>query len=428
MSINSAEALEKIYGFKANTRKSKWYIQFSADPRHPATNTEIDPAEHKCKRAFLNKGFSGHSMKLLEPKILDTIETWKTHCITPSPDNDGWSTPRDMANWAVYLTNDVMGAVVFSKSFSLSESLEHRWLAQAVPLSTRSKYAGCFAPWLIINKLDRYLYPSLTAWRLKLRSFSMEQLSARIARKDDPTLHDFFRFILESYSATSPSPLDARTLGSESNLLVGAGGDTTSTSIAATLFYLCRNPAPLSRVVSELREKFTSVEEIVPGPALDECKYLRACIDESMRLAPPAPSPLLREVQDGGLTIGKEHFAAGTDVAVTTFALHRHKDHFPEPLSYRPERWEAKGEELEKAKSAFAPFSIGARQCIGMRLAYMEAMAALGRVLWEFEIRTAPGKEGEGVDADGLYKLVDSFGTEKRGPWVQFRRREEGSA
>ncbi|KAG8625921.1 hypothetical protein KVT40_006322 [Elsinoe batatas] len=78
LSINSSEALEKIYGFKANTLKSKqWYLNFASDPRHPATNTEVDPALHKRKRAFLNKGFTSTNMKLLEPKILDVVENWE---------------------------------------------------------------------------------------------------------------------------------------------------------------------------------------------------------------------------------------------------------------------------------------------------------------------------------------------------------------
>ncbi|KAF2219334.1 cytochrome protein [Elsinoe ampelina] len=432
LSINSSEALEKIYGFKANTLKSKqWYLNFAADPRHPATNTEVDPAQHKRKRAFLNKGFTSTNMKLLEPKILDVVENWKRHCIVPknvdgSEKDDGWSTPRDMANWSVYLTNDVMGAVVFSKSFQLSENEEHRWLAKAVPLSTRSKYAGCFAPWLITNKLDRFLYPSLTSWRLKLRAFSMDQLNARVTRKDDKSLHDFFRYLLDARDPDTNEPLDARTLGSESNLLVGAGGDTTSTAIAGTFFFLCQNGGPLATLKAELHERFSSVDDIVPGPALDDCKYLRACIDEAMRLAPPAPSPLMREVQGGGLTIHDQHLPPGTEVAVTTFALHRHPEHFPDPLKYKPERWIpslSSEEETKKAKEAFAPFSMGPRQCIGMRLAYLEAMVTIGRVVFEYEIRSAKGMEKVGEDKDGLYELLDSFGTEKKGPWVEFKRR-----
>ncbi|KAF4556756.1 Cytochrome P450-like protein 51 [Elsinoe fawcettii] len=429
ISVRSAEGLEKIYGFKANTLKSrKWYANFAADPRHPATNTEVDPSIHKRKRAFLNKGFTSTNMQLLNPKILEVVENWKRHCIVPkSGEEDDWSEPRDMANWSVYLTNDVMGAVVFSKSFQLSESEEHRWLARAVPLSTRSKYASCFAPWLITNQLDRYLYPSLTSWRLKLRSFSIAQLNARVARKDDKSLHDFFRYLLEAKDPATGEVLDARTLGSESNLLVGAGGDTTSTAIAATFFFLCRNSAALARLTSELHSTFSTTDAIVPGPTLDDCKYLRACIDEAMRLAPPAPSPLMREVQEGGLTIDDQFIPQGTEIAVTTFAMHRDPEHFPEPLEYKPERWVpslSSEEETKKAKEAFAPFSMGARQCIGMRLAYLEAMVTIGRVVWEYDIRSAKGMEKIGEDSDGLYKLIDSFGTEKVGPRVEFKRRE----
>ena len=71
------------------------------------------------------------------------------------------------------------------------------------------------------------------------------------------------------------------------------GGDTTSTAISAALFYLSRDPAALSIVTREIQNAFPDLKSIRQGPALASCTYLRACLDEAMRLSPPAPGTIL---------------------------------------------------------------------------------------------------------------------------------------
>ena len=53
-----------------------------------------------------------------------------------------------------------------------------------------------------------------------------------------------------------------------------AGSDTTSTTLAAALFYLVRNPHAMALLKKEVREAFSSVEEIVTGARLNELVYL----------------------------------------------------------------------------------------------------------------------------------------------------------
>jgi cytochrome P450 len=46
-------------------------------------------------------------------------------------------------------------------------------------------------------------------------------------------------------------------------------------------------------------------------------------------------------------------------------------------------------ESLALSRSAYCPFSLGARQCIGKNLAYMELLISIARVVWLFEFRFA---------------------------------------
>jgi cytochrome P450 len=189
--------------------------------------------------------------------------------------------------------------------------------------------------------------------------------------------------------------------------------------------------------VEEIREAFSDVEEIVSGPSLTACSYLRACIDECMRLSPPVPGALPREILKGGIDIDGHHLPEGVVVEVPHYAIHHNPEYYPGPFDYVPERWLAQtsqnpvSDHLSLAHSAFCPFSVGPRGCIGKGLAYVELTVTIARVLYLFDLRLAPGtKAGEGsMDLElgrqrsQEYQLEDRFASKKNGPIVQFRSR-----
>ena len=236
-----------------------------------------------------------------------------------------------------------------------------------------------------------------------------------------------------------------------------AGSDTTSTAMSATLFYLVRNPEALAKAADEVRRTFSDVEEIAQGAALNSCAYLRACIDEAMRMSPSVGGIAPREVLSGGMTVDGEPIPEGTVLGVPHYTIHHNSSYYPRPFSYVPERWLVGGERKEAqptgysdktaatttttvsdrdvslAQSAFCPFSIGPRGCIGKGLAYAEMMTALARTLYLYDLRRAVGipdpAEGHpdrewGRHRVDEFQLIDQFTSLKDGPMVEFRRRD----
>jgi cytochrome P450 len=187
-----------------------------------------------------------------------------------------------------------------------------------------------------------------------------------------------------------------------------------------------RNETALAKATREVRSKFSTKEDVRTGAALSSCTYLRACIDEAMRLCPPVPAVLSREVLHGGLTVNGHYFPEGTDVGVPPFAVMRNPLYYSDPLKYKPERWleceSTTAESIKLVQSAFCPFSIGPRVCLAKSLAYAELMVVTSRVLWEFDIRAVPGSR-LGEDADGNIAFRDVFATKMEGPLVQVRKR-----
>jgi cytochrome P450 len=267
--------------------------------------------------------------------------------------------------------------------------------------------------------------------------YSKAQAMERTKLGFDTDRKDFFYWLLQARDSETGRGFTTDELWGESNLLIIAGSDTTSTALAGAFFYLVHNETALKKVTEEVRSAFEGVDDIVSGPKLSGCTYLRACIDEAMRLSPPVAGGLPRAVLPGGITIDNHEIPPGADVCVPHYAIHHNEEYFPDAFEFRPERWIRDqapvnlANKLDVAHAAFCPFSVGPRGCVGKGLAYVELSVTLARVLFVFDMRLTPGTSvGEGRPDLELgrrrtmeFQLKDTFTSLKDGPVVQFRKR-----
>lgn len=283
--------------------------------------------------------------------------------------------------------------------------------------------------------MDKLFFHKIAGQRAQYMQYSKAQAMERTKLGVDADRRDFFYYLLNAKDSETGKGFSMDELWGESNLLIIAGSDTTSTAMAGTFFYLAHNATALHKLIREIRDTFAHVEEIVMGAKLSGCSFLRACIDETMRMTPPVAGALPREVLTGGLDIDGHHIPAGVDVGVPIYAIHHNADYFPQPFDYVPERWLADAaanplhSRLADAQSAYNPFSIGPRGCIGKGLAYVELTVTIARVLYLYDLRLAPGTR-LGAGSSDLevgrtrateYQIQDVFASKKDGPVLQFR-------
>jgi cytochrome P450 len=207
--------------------------------------------------------------------------------------------------------------------------------------------------------------------------------------------------------------------------------------MSATLFYLSRNPEQYSKVAKEIRSAFNSGKDIQGGPQLAGCRYLRACIDEAMRMSPPVPGTLWRQQVDNDtqpLVIDGHVIPKGTLFGVSAYAIHHNEAIFPDSFSYKPERW-LETPTVSDQLAGFAAFSVGARGCAGKPMAYTESTLVLARTLWYFDFEAAPGELGQvgagkvgditGRGRRDEFQLEDIFTARHDGPYLVFHPRGE---
>jgi cytochrome P450 len=268
------------------------------------------------------------------------------------------------------------------------------------------------------------------------------QLEEEIQKQGSGKLHDrkdMLHYIITAKDPETGEPAVSREdLLGEASILVVTGSDTTSVVLAGFFFYMTRNPRVLAKLTSEIRSSFSSVDEICWGTKLSSCQYLRACIDETMRLCPAGPTDFDREVLSD-MEVDGWFVPRGTHVGCSQWIIARNEDNYMDVNVFRPERFivdEKTGvtaEDAARAQDSFFPFSTGPFNCVGKNLAILELTVAIARTLYRMDVRALPGDTlGEGAPELGwgrrtrnVFQQKDAFVAIRNGPMVQFRKRQD---
>jgi cytochrome P450 len=198
-------------------------------------------------------------------------------------------------------------------------------------------------------------------------------------------LDDFFQALMEDKNG-NPNNLEWGEIVAEVSIMMNAGSATTAIAMANVLFQLLKNPPIMKKLVRELDAALGQDDERQDVVSYDKVKhlpYLRACLDESLRLFPPTPQGLPRETPSEGLYILDDFVPGGVSVSMSALVAHRIEAQFPQADKFIPERW--LGEEGKNLQPYFLAFSAGARGCIGRNISYLEQTVLLASMLQRYE-------------------------------------------
>jgi hypothetical protein len=146
----------------------------------------------------------------------------------------------------------------------------------------------------------------------------------------------------------------------------------------------------------------------LPSPkSIDALPLLHAIIMETLRLHTPIPGLEPRITPAGGCSLaGYDNIPAKVRVSAMPYTLHRNAGVYPEPESWRPERWLKAGEmEMKEMMRWFWAFGSGGRMCIGSHLAIQEMKLIVTAVYTNWRTLI--------VDDEGIEK-IDAYTTRPR--------------
>ena len=218
-------------------------------------------------------------------------------------------------------------------------------------------------------------------------SYTMLDMSRPLDLDFNQRLKDSFRDMdheIELIMQSKPAPdclLHALMAGRDSGVLVDsqvrdevrglfiAGTETTSLTMSWVFFLLDEHPSWRDRIDLELAAGRTS-------PTID------AVLNETLRLFPAVP--FMTRVVDASTDLGFKVFEERTEFLLSLYHTHRNPEHWNDPDVFDPDRFIG---EQTRHRYAWLPFGGGRHQCIGNRVARMEALDALGAIMRRFRFR-----------------------------------------
>eukprot|EP01018_Ginkgo_biloba_P028557 Gb_04119 [translate_table: standard] len=164
-----------------------------------------------------------------------------------------------------------------------------------------------------------------------------------------------------------------------------AGHETSALCLTWTMMLLALSPEWQDRARAEVMEM--SKGSIPDADILAKMKTVGMVLNESLRLYPPAPIAVREMKQDmkfGGLWMPR-----GTCLWFGIVGLHHDPDIWgPDVHEFRPERFITASK--QSYSSAFIPFGVGTRICLGQNFAVAEIKLLLSMILSRFRISLSP--------------------------------------
>ena len=165
-------------------------------------------------------------------------------------------------------------------------------------------------------------------------------------------------------------------------ILFVAGHETTANALTFTLKLLAQNKEVLTKVEAEIKE--TSAKKLTPLQEISQLNYTKCCIEESLRLYPPAWITDRVNIEDD--KISDYVLKKGTIIGASIYEIHRNKKYWERPEVFKPSRFFE--ENRKEIMPYYMPFGAGPRLCIGNNFAMYEMILAVNTILKRFHIST----------------------------------------
>jgi cytochrome P450 len=173
-----------------------------------------------------------------------------------------------------------------------------------------------------------------------------------------------------------------RQLIDEVLILFTAGHETTANALSFTLYLLAKHPEIQDKILKEIENTDLDSDDLMQ--CLSELTYTKQCIEEALRLYPPAYVIDRTAISDD--IVKGQSFPKGSLVLMSIYELHRSSAFWDAPEEFNPDRFDIS---LRRDYSNYYyPFGAGPRMCVGNNFAMYEMIITIAQIIKKFQIST----------------------------------------
>ncbi|KAI5479627.1 cytochrome P450, family 2, subfamily U [Pseudohyphozyma bogoriensis] len=297
-------------------------------------------------------------------------------------------------------------------------------------MMTRTAVAGRY----MVDSLPflNYLPPFLAPWKREASRIFVDTLAlfshyvgeVKDKMKEGTDVHCFASSILKLQDSYGLKDEEAVFLA---GAMYGAGSDTTSDAISTFLLAMVAHPHVLAKAQEEL-ERVVGRARFPDFNDQSELVYCNAVIQETMRW---------RTVIAGGLAhctteddVYQGYFIPkGSTIIPNHWAIHLDPEVYPDPHSFKPERFVKDGKLIGTpyAAQGHHGFGFGRRICPGMHIANRSLYIVFTRLMWAADLCHAVDPATGNVIPVNVDSYSEGFSShpvglkldiKSRGPWV----------
>ncbi|CAL5430764.1 unnamed protein product [Camellia sinensis] len=207
--------------------------------------------------------------------------------------------------------------------------------------------------------------------------------------KSDNYGSDFLGSLIKFYhDADDNSNISIDTVIDECKIFYIAGQETTNGLLAWSIFLLAIHSDWQEKARKEVLELFGQQNPSPEGIA--RLKSMSMILNETLRLYSPAAN-MWRKVERE-VRLGKLVLPANMDVYIPSLALHHDPNIWGKDAHlFKPERFaEGVAKATNNNTTAFIPFGLGPRMCVGLNFAAAETKIALSMILQRYTFTLSP--------------------------------------
>ncbi|KAI0596554.1 cytochrome P450 [Biscogniauxia sp. FL1348] len=387
-SITRPEDVKIVYDIGSKFTKSDYYKPLLHPDRDEQSIFVIqDNDYHKERRRKISSLYTMSSMVSYE----EAVDKMTTVCIKKLNQFSEEKRLVSIPDFIQFYAFDVIGEITFNNNFGMMENERDTtgMLPGIKEVNDSLAYLG------VIPNLIPWAYGLKTVLRIKQHDETVsENITTQIEKHREA--NKGVKKGAKQYETflTKLLKLEAEGRIGESNMRdvcgnnIGAGSDTTATTMSAALYYLFTNTEKLDKLRQEIDTgaKEGRVSDPLTFQEAQRLPYLQAVIKETLRMHPAVGSMLARKVPKGGVHISGYYFPEGTEIGANPWALHYNEDIYgPDPKRFRPERWLG-DEKTSVMESMMFAFGAGTRTCIGKNISLLEMAKTLPQIVRKFDM------------------------------------------
>ena len=183
------------------------------------------------------------------------------------------------------------------------------------------------------------------------------------------------RALIDDTDPDAGKKLFDKDIRNELVVFLGAGYDTTATTLTYAFWALGCNPALQDRVAAEVA---APGERPLTSDDVPRLGYTVQVLNEALRLSPPAP--VVTRMVTTDFDVDGYRVQAGNGVMVGVYAMHRDPRLWDHPLIFDPDRF-SQEDSKGRDRWQYLPFGGGPRSCIDDHFAMLEATLGLATII-----------------------------------------------